>query len=67
MVDLLLDPRVDLDAYTFKRNTLQALGLDADSEKSTAVLHVPLACFQIIVMAEEMGDLIAEDRRQILV
>lgn len=66
-VDLLLDPRVDLDEYAFKRNTPQALGLDADSEKSVAVLHVPLACFQIFVMTEEMGDLIAEDRRQILV
>src|SRR5437588_12405996 len=27
----------------------------------------PLAGFQILVMAEEMGDLIAQDRRQILV
>jgi hypothetical protein len=44
-VDLLLDPRVDLNETTFKRKTLRALGLDPDSSDPVAVFHVHLIAY----------------------
>jgi hypothetical protein len=44
-VDLLLDPRVDLNMTTFKRKTLRVLGLAADDSDPVAVLHVHLIAY----------------------
>jgi len=44
-VDLLLDPRVDLRATTFKRKTLRPLGLDPKSSEAVAVFHVHLIVY----------------------
>jgi hypothetical protein len=44
-IDLLLDPRVDLDKTTFKRKTLRALGLDPKSSEPVAVFHVHLIAY----------------------
>jgi hypothetical protein len=44
-IDLLLDPRVDLDKTTFKRKTLRALGLDPKRSEPVAVFHVHLIAY----------------------
>jgi predicted DNA-binding transcriptional regulator AlpA len=44
-IDLLPDPRLDLDSTAFKRKTLQALGLERDRTEPVAVLHVHLIAY----------------------
>jgi hypothetical protein len=44
-VDLLPDPRLDLEATAFKRKTLQALGLKPDRSEPVAVFHVHLIAY----------------------
>jgi hypothetical protein len=44
-VDLLPDPRLDLDSTAFKRKTLQALGLKPNRSEPVAVFHVHLIAY----------------------